>query len=396
MSTPKTAMSDARRGGLHRMDPTALFTLVDRHVAEGRYPGAVVAVRQARTTTVHAAGTLAVGGDDPVTPQTPFRLASLSKPFGGLLALALAADGVLDLHAGAARWLPELAAPRVLRHPDAELTDTVPAQRPITVRDLLHMTCGTGLRMDTSPLAHAMWERGVSPGPLPPALDPDTWVQRLSSLPLSDQPGEGWRYHTGSDLLGVLLARMTGRSLPELLVERVTGPLGLTGTGFWSPDPLPVQYTPGPDGLEVLDPPDGVWSRPPVFPSLGGGLVSTAADVCAFLGAVADDALPGGVRAADVLRDGLTDGQRAAAQAFLGPGRTWATGNLEVTLEVTDPWTTPGRFGWVGGTGTSGYVDPTPDLVAVLLTQRVMTGPHDGPEEFWQTARDAAGPPTRR
>ncbi len=150
-----------------------------------------------------------------------------------------------------------------------------------------------------------------------------------------------------------------------------------------------MQYAPGDDGLDVLDPADGVWSRPPAFPSLGGGLVSTAADVCALLGAVADDALPGGVRAADVLHDGLTDVQRAAAQAFLGPGRTWATGNLELTLEPTDPWTTPGRFGWTGGTGTSAYCDPALDLVAVLLTQRLMTGPHDGPEEFWQAAHDA-------
>jgi CubicO group peptidase (beta-lactamase class C family) len=86
--------------------------------------------------------------------------------------------------------------------------------------------------------------------------------------------------------------------------------------------------------------------------------------------------------------DRLTDGQRAAAQAFLGPGRTWG-GNVEVTLERTDPWTTPGRFGWTGGTGTTGYVDPSLDLVAVLLTQRMMTGPHDGPEAFWQAVNDA-------
>ncbi|SDP13374.1 CubicO group peptidase, beta-lactamase class C family [Klenkia soli] len=366
-----------------------LFALVDRQVAEGRYPGAVVAVRHAGTTTVHPTGTLAVGGADPVTVDTPFRVASVSKPFGGVLALSLAADGLLDLDADVARWLPELADPQVLAHPDAELTDVVPAQRPITVADLLHMTAGTGLRMDESPLAHAMWERQVSPGPLPPSASADEWLGRLAALPLSDQPGAGWRYHTGSDVLSVLLARVTGRSVADLLAERVTGPLGLTGTRFWDADRLPVQYAPGDDGLEVLDPADGVWSRPPAFESLGGGLLSTAGDVCAFLGAIADDALPGGVRAADVLRDGLTDGQRAAAQTFLGPGRTWATGNLELTLEVTDPWTTTGRFGWTGGTGTSAYCDPSLDLVAVLLTQRMMTGSHDGPEEFWQAAHDA-------
>ncbi|KQS69285.1 serine hydrolase [Modestobacter sp. Leaf380] len=370
------------------MDLTALTRLLDRHVAQGRYPGAVAAVRHASRTHVHAVGTHEVGGGRPMAPRTPFRIASLTKPFGGVLALGLVADGTVALHDDVTRWLPELADLHVLVVPDADLGTRVPARAPVTVADLLQMTAGSGLRMDASPLAHAMWERGVSPGPLPPALEPGEWLARLGALPLTDQPGEGWRYHTSSDVLGVLLARATGRDLGALLAERVTGPLGLTDTAFWTTDPLPTAYAPGEHGLDVLDRPDGVFTRPPVFPSLGGGLVSTAGDVLGLLTAIADDRLPG-VAAADVLADRLTPGQRAAAQAFLGPGRTWAAGNLELTLEVTDPWTTPGRFGWTGGTGTTGYVDPSLDLAAVLLTQRLMTGPHDGPEEFWLAVREA-------
>jgi CubicO group peptidase (beta-lactamase class C family) len=254
------------------------------------------------------------------------------------------------------------------------------------------MTAGFGLRMDSSPLAHEMWAQGVSPGPLGPMLSPDEFVARLAALPLTAQPGQGWLYHSGSDVLGVLLARATGRSLGELMAERVTGPLGLTDTTFWTPsvDRLATAYAPGDDGLEVLDPPDGVFSRPRAFESLGGGLVSTASDVLALLAALADGGGPvldPGVTA-QLTSDRLTDPQRAAAQDFLGPGRTWG-GNVEVTLEVTDPWTTPGRFGWTGGTGTTGYADPSLDLVAVLLTQRLMTGPHDGPEPFWQAVHDA-------
>jgi CubicO group peptidase (beta-lactamase class C family) len=191
----------------------------------------------------------------------------------------------------------------------------------------------------------------------------------------------------------VLLSRATGRSLGDLVAERIATPLGLTDTTFWTPqvDRLATFYAPGDDGLEVVDPPDGVFSRPRVFDSLGGGLVSTAPDILALLSALTDGGGPVLDResTAAMTSDRLTAGQRAAAQAFLGPGRSWG-GNVEVTLERTDPWTTPGRFGWTGGTGTSGYVDPALDLVAVLLSQRSMTGPHDGPQPFWQAAHDAA------
>lgn len=326
------------------MDLSELVRLVDQRVAAGRFPGAVAAVRHAGRTHVHAAGTLDVGGTEPVRADTPFRVASLSKPFGGVLTLGLVADGTLALDDEVTRWLPELADALVLTDPAADLDSQVPAAGPTTVADLLQMTAGTGLLMDASPLAHAMWEQQVSPGPLPPALRPEEWLTRLGALPLADQPGYGWRYHTGSDVLGVLLTRATGSSLADLLAARVTGPLGLAGTGFWTAQRLPTAYAPGEDGLDVLDPPDGVWSRPPVFESLGGGLLSTAGDVVGLLGAIADDRLPG-VAAADVLADRLTDGQRAAAQQFLGPGRTWAAGNLELTLQVSDPWTTVGRFG---------------------------------------------------
>jgi CubicO group peptidase (beta-lactamase class C family) len=370
----------------------AVWTLLDDQVAGGRFPGAVAAVRHAGRTEVHATGRLALGDSAPMRPDTLFRIASLSKPFGGVLTLGLVRDGVLGLDDEVSRWLPEFLDLRVLADPAGPLTETVPARRPITVGDLLSMTAGFGLRMDESPLAHEMWARGVSPGPMAPTIPPGEFIARLARLPLSAQPGEGWQYHTGSDVLGVLLTRVTGRSLGELLAERVTGPLGLADTTFWTPhvDRLATSYTPDDGRLAVADPPDGVFSRPRVFESLGGGLVSTATDVLTLLAALADGGGPvlDPGSAAAMTSDRLTTGQRAAAQTFLGPGRTWG-GNVEVTLERTDPWTTPGRFGWTGGTGTTAYADPSLDLVAVLLTQRMMTGPHDGPEAFWQAAHDA-------
>src|SRR4051794_7255101 len=108
----------------------------------------------------------------------------------------------------------------------------------------------------------------------------DEFVAGVCSLPLAFQPGDGWLYDTGINLLGVLLTRATGRSLSNLLTERIFAPLGLTDTAFHGDAArLATAYKPAGDGLAVLDPPDGRYSRPPAFEELNGGLVSTAADL---------------------------------------------------------------------------------------------------------------------
>ena len=350
-----------------------VWSMVQAEVASGRLPGFAAAVRYRGEVEVHSGGCLRRGGDDPVRPDALFRLASLSKPFAGALALALVEDGVLALEEPVARWLPELAEPRVLARPGGPLTDTVPAQRPITVHHLLTSTPGFGGLWDGSPLSDAIEERQLEPGALTAPIAADEFMARLGSLPLAAQPGERWLYHISTDVLSVLLARATGRPLRDLLAERVTGPLGLTSTGFWAPDRsrLTAAYFPGGDGLDLLDDVDGLASRPPAFESLAAGLVSTAPDVLGFLAALADGGGPvvGPGSVAAMTTDSLTAGQRAQIGSFVGPGRSWG---MQVGVQVApgEAWATPGRWGWDGGTGTVGWVDPARDLVAVLLTTR--------------------------
>jgi CubicO group peptidase (beta-lactamase class C family) len=329
----------------------------------------------------------------PMREDTLFRIASVTKPIGGALSLSLVQDGVLALDDPIARWLPETASPRVLEAPDAPLDRTVPAHRPVTVRHLLTMTSGWGIAFARSPVQAAMAERGVHPGPLPPAMSGDEFVARVASLPLAFQPGEGWRYDTSLDLLGVLLARAAGRPLSDLVAERITEPLDMTSTGFWTRDVdrLATAYEPGPDGaLRVLDPPDGLFARPPAFEELSSGLVSTAGDVLRFYGAMADGGTPVLTPASLALMtaDALDDAQRAHALPFVGPGGSWGLGT-GVDLESAMPGMSRGRWGWDGGTGTGARVDPARDTVAVVLTQRAMTSPDDGFETFW--AAVAAG-----
>jgi CubicO group peptidase (beta-lactamase class C family) len=371
-----------------------IWQVLDAQVASGRIPGYVAAVRVRGRVAVRARGRSAVGAEsEPMGEDSLFRIASITKPMGGALTLSLVQDGVLGLDDPIARWLPEAASPRVLVAPDAALDRSTAVQQPITVRHLLTLTSGWGVVLDTTPLQAAMQERGIYPGSLPLQMSGDESVARVAELPLAFQPGQGWLYDTGINVLGVLLARATGTPLSKLLAERITGPLGMASTGFGTRDVgrLATAYRPVPGGLEVLDLPDGAFAGPARFEELSGGLVSTAPDVLRFYCAMADGGHPvlTTESVARMTADALTDAQRRQALPIVGPGASWglATG---VDVEAVEAWMTPGRWGWNGGTGTTAYVDPTRGTVGVLMTQREMTGPQDGFDDFWAAVAAAA------
>jgi len=359
---------------------------LDEQVAAGRFPGYVLATSADGRDEVHAGGRAALDGD-PLRPDASFRTASISKPVGAALALALADDGVLDLEAPVATWLPELDAPRVLREVTGPLEDTVPARRPVLVRDLLLMTPGFGYVPQDVPLARAAEAAGLGPSGGPPALTPDEHLARLAALPLAAQPGTRWLYHGSYDVLGTLLARRTGRALPDLLQERLLGPLGLTSTGFWAaPSELVTAYQTHPGGLELLDPPDGAFSTPPRFASLAAGLVSTAADLLRFAGAVRDGGR--GVLSPTAVRrlttDQLSPAQRASGAPVLDEGTSWTCG-AGVVLAEAQAMGRPGTWGWAGGLGTHLWVDPVRELTHVVLTQAGFDAtPGGGFAGFWR------------
>jgi CubicO group peptidase (beta-lactamase class C family) len=345
------------------------------HLRSGGLPGYVAGISIAGQRRVHAAGSLAAGAEAPMEPDTMFRIASLSKLVGAVLALVLVQDGAIGLGDDVARWLPELASPRVIRDQAGPLQDSDPASRPITVSDLLTMTAGVGLVLTRGPLRSALTAEGLMPGPFAPPFSHDEFVARLGRLPLALDPGEGWLYHTSMDVLSVLLARAAGRPLGELLAERIAAPLSIRQLGFYTdaPDRLATAYTPIVGGLDVLDLPDGRFSRPPRFEAFGSGLVSTVPDVLAFLDMLAGGGAP--VLEPDLVMlmrtDRLSDRQRESAQLFLGAGRSWGLG-CEVVLSQAQTALAPGAFGWMGGTGTTAYVDPERGLAGALFTQRAM------------------------
>jgi CubicO group peptidase (beta-lactamase class C family) len=326
-----------------------------------------------------------------MTRDTLFRIASLTKPLVAAAALTLIEEGRFALDDPVERWLPEIANPRVLRSIESDLTDSTPAIRPITVRDVMTFRLGWGAIMappDTYPVQQAMAASDIAPGPHQLRVTSDEFIRRLGALPLLHQPGERWLYHIGTDVLLVLLERVSGRSFPELLAERITGPLGMKDTGSYVPegarDRLATAYLPQSDGagLAVWDRPDGDWSAPPPF---ANSLVSSADDYIAFCRMLlAGGVGPGGrilSRAAVTLMtsDQITAEQKARSPFFPGfwESNGWGMGVAVVTRR-TDLCTNPGAFGWSGGTGTHFLVDPAEGLVVVVLTQRLMRGPTDG------------------
>ena len=379
------------------------------YVERGEVPGIVTAVSRRGDAHVDAIGTKAVGGGAPVARDTIFRIASMTKPIIAVATLILVEECVLRLDEPVDRLLPELARRRVLRALDAALDDTVPAQRPITVRDLLTFRMGFGIVMappDTYPIQRAMTELLLGQGPpgasTPP---PDEWLRRLGTLPLMYQPGERWVYHTGSDVLGVLIARGAGQPLEAFLRERIFEPLGMRDTGFSVPaaglDRLATSYWTNPQtrALDLYDDAKtGQWSRPPAFPSGGGGLVSTVDDYMAFgqmmlnVGRLERTRILSRASIETMTTDQLTPAQKAVSGLINDyfDSHGWGFGVAMVTRR-TDVAGSIGSFGWDGGLGTSWRSDPREEMVGILLTQASWTSPNppNVALDFWTSAYGA-------
>lgn len=367
-----TLTSGLTESGIDRLHAAAA-----EHVGDTKVPGLVALVAHNEQVHVEALGTLAVGGA-PVARDSLFRIASTTKPITGAATLAVVEEGLLTLEEPVDRLLPELANRRVLKRMDGPLDDTVPAQRAITVRDLLTFTFGFGMvtemfmARDPWPVVQAAEQElhlsTIGPPNRAVQPDPDTWIANLGTLPLLAQPGERWLYNTGASVLGVLLARATGQALPEVLRTRVLQPLGMRDTGFWTAetDRLATAYRPTPDGLATWDEPDGMWSAPPSFGDGAADLISTVDDLLAFARMLLGGGAP--ILAAESARamtsDQLTEAQKR--HGGLGPGfftgRSW--GFCQAVYDT-------GVFGWDGGFGSSWLVDPRHDLTVIVLTQRM-------------------------
>jgi CubicO group peptidase (beta-lactamase class C family) len=378
-----------------------LHGVLERYVSDGSVPGAVGLVVCGDRVEVAVVGSMAVDGG-PMARDSIVRFASITKPITAAAVMMLVEDGRIALDDPVGQWLPELAEPKVVRTPQGAVEDVVPAARPITVFDLLSSRAGYGFASDfTLPAVRRLFsvqKDGREPQSFPA---PDVWMAELARVPLLYQPGQAWLYDTCSTLQGVLIERACGQPLPGFLAERVFGPLGMADTGFVVPPAKRGRFTsyyrtgPG-GGLELADGPDGQWTAPPAFPLGNGGLAGTADDWLAFGRMLLAEGTttagrrllrPGSVRL--MTTDHTTPAQREIGRLFL-EGQGWGFGG-SVDIAAIDPWNVPGRYGWVGGTGTSAHITPATGTVAILLTQVAADSPipPQWMPDFW---RYAAGP----
>ena len=385
-------------GGFSPKRLTRVRDVLSRHLDAGYVPGAVAVVARRGEVHIEALGNLAfagAGSGTPMAADTICRMGSTTKPVVAACAMTLVEDCTLRLDDPVDEFLPELADMRVLADPDGPLEETVPANRPITLRDLLTFTAGTGMvpaAPGTIPIADALNAlQSGEPGP------PDEWIRQLGTLPLVCQPGERWMYHTAADVTGVLIARATGMSFGAALRERICEPLGMKDTAFSvgseSISRLATAYQRDDATGEIVveDGPDGYWSRPPAFESGGGGLVSTADDFLAFASAL----LAGGTRHGErvlsrpsvtlMATDHLTPAQKAVSGFTPGyfDDIGWGLGmSVRTRRPHLGPWpvsypplASVGSYGWPGVYGTGWYNDPAEDMTTILMTQRAPAPP---------------------
>lgn len=355
-----------------------LQTYIEEFVSSRRLPGALAAIGRGDADPVPvAAGTIAVGSSVPVDLDTLWRIYSMTKPITGMAAMMLIEDGRMQLDQPLADILPAFRTMRVLTAADAPVDQTVPAERPITIRNLLTHTAGLGYSIiQSGPIKQAYIDKGIVPGQVSrrsfPGLDRNTpltslaqFADELATLPLVYQPGVRWSYSVALDLMGRVIEVVSGMPFDSFLQTRIFDPLGMTSTYFQVPQSeiprFATNYAPVGGILLPLDPAaDSIYLDKPPFPFGGAGLVTSARDYDRFLHMLMGEGQLGSTRVmrretaqlamSNLLPDDIDRrGTFVDGQGFGAGGRVSLPGAREGA----------GVYGWGGAAGTIAFVDRT-------------------------------------
>jgi CubicO group peptidase (beta-lactamase class C family) len=379
------AQGETLKAGFSPQRLARVDTLLNSYVQEGRFGGVVALVlRDGKPVYEHASGWIDKEAGRKMTPDAVFRIASQSKALTSAAILMLMEEGRLTVNERAGKYIASFAQTTVLMRGEDGLVKTVPAKRPIIIRDLLTHTAGInyGQQPDFAPL--------YEPKGLGPAAgfgwyfaDKDEPVcasmETLGSLPFQTQPGESYVYGYNTDVLGCIVEKASGMPLDEYLRARITGPLGMKDTHFYLPQEkrgrLAVVYGSDQDGNAVRQP-EGARGQghdvdgPRKSFSGGAGLLSTARDYATFLEALRNGGALGEVRILSPHAVQLmTTNQVGSLKDARGLGFGFG-------FETHDKYgvsgmESVGSWGWGGAYGTYYRVDPAERLVTVLMIQMI-------------------------
>jgi CubicO group peptidase (beta-lactamase class C family) len=340
----------------------------------GDVPGVVTMVaRKGKVVHLEATGKRELEGGTPMQKDTIFRIYSMTKPVTGVAMMILFEQGKWQLNDPVSKHIPEFADLKVAKvDPASGAVTTVPANHPMTMRELMSHSGGLtygffgGTAVDKQYVDNKVFD---------PTQPMQTFIERLGKTPLLFQPGERWHYSVSVDVQGYLVEKLSGQTFPEFLQQHVFGPLKMVDTAFYVPESkmnrLAEFYFRGKDGKTVKHPGVADYSKPPVFPSGGGGLVSTASDYMRFCQML--------------LNGGTLDGQRILSPLTVKlmrtnmlpeSARTMSPGTgFGLDFAVVDDPAAGGGFGgegtyfWGGYAGTWFWIDPVYELIVIGMIQ---------------------------
>lgn len=371
-----------------------LRALLEENVAKKSVAGAVgLVARKGKVAWLEAVGSAEIDAGRPMTPETIFRICSMTKPITSVAAMILAEEGKLSLDDPVSKFIPEFTDSRVFvktppANGGAEGFELAPAKRGITVRDLLTHTSGLTYGFLGHPhLSELHKKAGITEGLIETDLTLAENARRIASLPLVHQPGTAWEYGLSTDVLGRVVEVASGMSLDAFFKKRIFDPLGMKDSHFRIPAEkrprLAAAYRPGKEGIEEL--PDGPvgseafrysasypYAGPGTYHSGGAGLVSTVPDYARFLLMLRNKGELGGARilkketVEDMTRS-HTDGVPIVIQNH---GDKFGLGFGVVTPAAKDRGLgSEGTFSWGGFYYTYFWVDPEKDVVAIVMAQ---------------------------
>jgi CubicO group peptidase (beta-lactamase class C family) len=378
--TAKPEKTGFTSSGLARID-----AYLKNEIAENKIPGAIMMIqRNGETAYFSSFGVRDPGTKEPMSPNTIFRIYSMSKPITTVAAMMLVEEGKLQLDDPLSKYIPAFAKVRVGVENKGEGTtatlDTVPARRPITIQDLMRHTSGiTYGFFGEGMVKKAYVDAHVFAGD----IDNAEFAERIAKLPLAYQPGTTWDYSHSVDILGRVIEVISGKSLYQFEKERLLDPLGMRDTAFYVTDPakkslvaepFPNDRTIGND-LEMNDPRVAQKWEPG-----GQGMVSTIGDYARFVQMLLNGGTLDGRRYLSPKtiaymgsnHIGLGSGVVPGPYYLPGPGFGFGLGfAVRTDVGVSPAGGSVGEMNWSGAGGTTFWVDSKENMFVVFMAQTV-------------------------